>query len=131
MKVVKEVAVEEIEKWLDYKKVSELKRENLKENINSLVSAISEGTLIVTEKNELEQTLNFPFEGDVVTNKFTYKPRLTIKEVNNKMTGIKPGDADGRVTGYISALTMQPIELIKKMDTEDYSVAQNIAIFFL
>lgn len=129
--VSKEVAQVEIEKWLDCKKISERKRETTKDNTAALVDAISEGGLVLTEKNELVQTLKFPIGETSPVEKLTYKPRLTVKEVNTKMQGVKANDVDGRVTGYIAALTNLTMEEVKKLDTEDYGLAQNIAIFFL
>lgn len=125
------VAEKDIERWLDFKKVSASKREKLKDNIDALVEAIIAGTLIVTEKCELQQTLMFPFEGEVVTDKLTYKPRLNVGQVQEKLKGVKSTDLKGFLAAYVSALTDQPVGLCKKLDTEDNALAENVAIFFL
>lgn len=130
-KIATEVAQAEIEKWLTVKKISERKRENLKDNISALVDAVSEGSLVVNEKNELEQFLKFPFGETAPVSKLVYKPRITVMELNAKMQGVKANDADGRLTAYIAALANITMVEVKKLDTEDYSIAQNIAIFFL
>jgi hypothetical protein len=131
-KVNRETAEAEINSWLDFKKISEKKRTNYKENIESLVDAVCEGILSVNpEGKELVQILNFPIGEEMKVNKLEYKPRLTVGAVQSHLNGVKATDADGRIIAYIAALTSQPKELIKKMDTEDNGLAQSIAVFFL
>lgn len=130
-KVPIEVAAAEVEKWLDFKKVSASKREKLKENIDALAEAISTGVLILTEKNEWKQMLNFPLEGESVITEMIYKPRLNVAQVSDKLKGVNSKDLKGFLAAYVSALTDQPMALCKKLDTEDNSLAENIAVFFL
>lgn len=133
-KVSKDVAVEEIDRWLDSKKFSDKKRESLKDSVDTLIDAIVDGTLCLDENNMLIQTLKFPIQttdGKVAYDKFEYKPRLKMEAIHLHMQGVKSSDADGRVCAYVAALTSKPKDVVKKMDTEDYSVAQSIAVFFL
>lgn len=131
-KISREIAEAEINSWLDYKKINEKKRNNYKDNIESLIDAVSEGVLSVNpETKELIHVLSFPIGEEMKVNKLEYKPRLTVGAVQSHLNGVKATDADGRIIAYVAALTSQPKELIKKMDTEDNSVAQSIAIFFL
>ncbi len=129
--VVIEVAKQEVEKWLDYKKVSPKKRESYADNIDALAESISEGFLVLTENFEFELTLKFPFGTDVKTEKLTFKPRLAVGEAQNYLQGVKATDIDGRMLAYVAALTVKPKELIKKLDTDDFSVCQNIVLFFV
>lgn len=132
MVVALEVAQKDIEKWLDFKKVSPSKREKLKENIDVLIEAVTMGDLVVTEKLELEQTLKFPLVGESETvTKFTYKPRIDVAQVGEKIKGVSPKDLKGFSFAYTSALTGNPMALCKKMDTEDSSIADKIVEFFL
>lgn len=126
-----EVAQQEIEKWLDHKRVSEKRRESLSDQIEILVNAVVEGELVLDEKFTLKQKLRFPIENEITTTALEYKPRLKIGEVHNRLQGIKPGDADGRITAYISALTGKPKEVIKNLEVDDYGIGQSIAIFFI
>lgn len=131
-KVNRETAEAEINSWLDYKKINEKKRENYKDNISALVDAVCDGILSVNpDTKELIQTLNFPIGDEMKVSKLEFKPRLTVGSVQSHLNGVKATDADGRIIAYVAALTSQPKELIKKLDTEDNSVAQSIAIFFL
>lgn len=131
MKVSLEQATLEITEWLDYKKVSEKKREAYKESIDSLIEAVSEGALIVNEDKTLTHELKFEIGEEMKISKLTYKPRLSMGKIHNHMQGVKTTDGDGRILAYVSALSDQTKGLIKGMDTEDYAISQAVAVFFV
>lgn len=130
-KIAKEIADAEVQKWLDFKKVKESKRELIIEILDSLSEAIQDGFLVLNEDMTLTHTLKFPIKGEVVTEKLTYQPRVTVQSVNLHMKGIKGNDTDSKLLATIAALTRSPKALIENLDTEDYSIAQQIGIFFL
>jgi hypothetical protein len=130
-KVVKEVAFEEVEKWLDHKKISDKKRESYKEQVDLLVESISDGYLSLNDDFTFTQKLKFPISNQISTSQLTYKPRLKMSEIHRRLEGVKTSDSDGRVCAYIAALTSQPKEVIKELDTVDYEIGQAITIFFL
>ena len=130
-KVSVDIAKEDVDKWLDYKRVKEKKRESYKEQIEALVDGVADGNLILNEKHELVQTLIFPLEGELPLKELNYKPRLKVSTIHQHLSGIKATDADGRICAYVAALTSKPKDVIKGLDTEDYSIAQAIAVFFL
>lgn len=120
---------EELNKWLDFKKVAQRKRETYKDAIETLANGISDGLLTVDDKTyAITQTLSFP-AGDIKT--LTFKPRLTVQDIKNKTATLKAGDSDGRMTAYVSALTDVSMGELSKMDTEDYNICQSIAVFFI
>lgn len=130
-KVTKEQAEIEVNEWLDFKKVGSAKRESQEEQIKALVNAIAEGDLVLNEKKEFVQTLKVPVGVEIKIETLTYVPRINMETVHAKLQGVKSNDADGRVLAYIAALTGKAKSILKSMDTEDYGVAQAIAIFFL
>lgn len=131
-KLNRESAEAEVNSWLDYKKISDKKRESYKDNIESLIDAMVEGILTLDDKEKvITQGLKFPIGEEMKVSELKYRPRITVGMVQAHMAGVKATDADGRITAYVAALTSQPKELIKKLDTEDNAVAQSIAIFFL
>lgn len=134
-KVAREVAESEFEKWLDFKKVKDTKRESNSKNIETLVESIMDGTLVLNHDNhEFKHNLSFPIknsEGQVTVTELIYKPRLIMREVNKHLKGVKSDDADGRVVAYICALTGKAKGIITELDTEDNSTAQGLAVFFL
>ena len=131
MIITKEQADQEIASWLDNKGVRPKKREAYKASIESLEDAISEGDLVLNEDFTLTQKLKQPTSGDVPITSLTYKARLTVGEVKKKMENVKPGDPDARIIALVSALTTQPKGVIEALDTDDYGIAQNIALFFV
>jgi len=129
--VARDVAAQEIENWLDHKKVNERKREAYRDSIDTLVDAVSDGVLTVDAEHNLVQSLKFPTEGEVPVNALRFKPRLKMSTIHLHLQGVKTADADGRILAYIAALTGTPKEVVRSLDTEDYSIGQAIAIFFL
>jgi len=128
--VSKEVAIEEVNKWLDYKKVSLKRREAAKDYIESLAQGIEDGVLSLDDKTfELTQKLNFTLGEN--TNELVFKPRLTVGTIQRRLSAVKSGDGDSRVLAYVCALTGIATALASNLDTEDYAIASTIAYFFL
>ena len=128
-KISKEKATEEINGWLDKKKVYETTREQQKDSIDLLIEAMMNGDLILDEKtNELKHKLLFPLSE---TTELVYKSRLNDKMLRPHLQGVKANDADGRLTAHISALTSQPKAVIDSLDSADKKIMMSIAVFFL
>jgi hypothetical protein len=130
-KIARDIAITEVTSWLDYKKVNEKKRETYKESIDTLVDSVVDGSLSLSDDKVFVHTLKFPIGKEVSIPALEYKPRLQLAAVHSQLKNVKGDDADGRIVAYVAALTGQPKEVIKNLDTEDYSTAQAIAIFFL
>lgn len=130
-KINLETATEEVNKWLDYKKVGDKRRETYKDHVETLVDSIMEGHLILKEDNTFVHTLKIPVEGDLGFDKLEYKPRVRISTIKHHMQGVKSGDSDGRISAYVAALVSKPKALIDMLDTEDYSISCSIAVFFM
>lgn len=130
-KITKETAIKEVDSWLDYKKVNEKKRETYRDHIETLVDAVCDGSVIIREDSVIVHELKFPIEGELPINKLEYKPRVKVQTVHLHMQGVKQNDADGRVCAYVAAISSKPKEVIKALDTEDYSISQAVAIFFM
>jgi len=126
-----EVAIQEIEKWLDHKKVSANKRESNEEAIKTLAEEISSGNMILTDSFNLEYKLKSPIKSEQPTTQLVFKPRLTIGTVYNHLQGVKPTDADGRLFAYAAALTTNPKDLIKNLEIDDWNIVQAVVVFFL
>lgn len=129
-----EQAVQEINGWLDAKKIKPKKREAFSDAIENLVSAVSEGALEVCEDMVLKQTLSFPVKdsnGNVVFETLDYKPRLTLYERQECAKNVKVGDADGRIMAHAVALTGKAAGLLGKLDTEDGTILQSVTVFFM
>jgi hypothetical protein len=130
-KVNKEMASEEVNSWLDAKKISSKKREVQADTIETLIDAVMEGHLTLKEDKSFDMALKFPLEGEQPLNVLNFKSRIKTETVARHLQGVKPSDVDGRLLAYVAALTSQTKALIGKLDTEDQSLAQAIAVFFV
>lgn len=131
-KVSLDVAEQEIESWLDHKKIRAKKREANADQIEVLVEAVQDGSLTFDEESgKLIQILSEPLGNNEHRDKLSFKPRLKIGDLHRHTKGVQAGDGDGRLLAYISALTDEPKALIQDMDSTDYSISASIAIFFM
>lgn len=132
-KVTIEIAEAEVESWLDKKKILPGLRDARREHINQLVECIQEGVLeLNTETYEFTHNLLEPFgAGEKMTKTLVYKPRLNDKNLQPWMKGVRGDDAEGRMLGYVAALTSTNRQLLELMDTADKRISMAIAIFFL
>lgn len=129
--IAKDVAKKEVERWLDSIKATESQKESYAANIDRLVEAVQDGTIVIDEKsNEITHTLKFPFGEEIKIITLTYKNRLKVKDITNAQRGIKNDDGDGRVLGYVVALTGQAREVLRNMAPQDFQISEAIAPFF-
>ena len=125
-------AEEEVNKWLDAKRVSTSRREDYKPHIEAITGCLERGELRLGTGNVFTHTLLFPVgEGAAAITELNYKPRVTVATIQHHMQGVKSGDGSARIGATIAALTGQPRAIIEKLDTEDYGIANYIVIFFL
>jgi hypothetical protein len=123
-----EMAMNEVEKWLDFKRCSAKKREDSKDAIQTLADGISDGLLILNEDFSLTQTLLFSV-GEIKMLK--YRARLKMSDIEQWTANIKAGNTHALIRGYVCALTECISSVIKELDTEDNRIAQSVATFFL
>lgn len=127
-KVSREVAEKDVQRWLDHKRVKELKREKNKDAIESMIECVMDGTLVIDDECVITHNLLFPLGNDENIKELKYSPRLTVGRIGEYTKNAKTNDE--RVRGYISALSGMSNGLISNMETEDYSVVGNVVIFF-
>jgi hypothetical protein len=131
-KINREQAEKEVNAWLDHKHFSEKRRELKKDAIENLISAIEDGSLTMDpESFKITQQLLFPLKNEKPVEQLVFLPRITVDAVQKSMGGTKADDLHGMVKAYVCALTTQPKGVIAALDTEDYDIAQKIAIFFM
>ena len=131
MVVSKEVAQQDVERWLSFKKLTDQRRDDKKENIEALINAVCDGNLVIDEDCNLIQKLMSPFGDEIKITELKYKPRLTPFALKFHLQGVKATDMDARVCAYVCALTSQAKGIIEKLDMEDYLIGQNVAFFFM
>lgn len=130
-KITPELAEMEVNKWLDFKKISPSKRISKKDAIKGLINGLVDGDLVIAEDMKIVQTLKIPIGHEGKIKELEFKARINIGAVQHHLQKVDSSDADGRVVCYVQALTGQPAAMIKSMDSVDYDVAQTIALFFI
>lgn len=129
--ISEEIAAQEVQNWLAYKKCDAADQEEKADSIKALVQAVSSGRLVLNEDKSFTQKLKFSIGKETVIDTLDYKPRIKQGTIHLHLNGVKANDVDGRVCAHISALTSKPKDIIRELDTEDYKIGQSIAIFFL
>jgi hypothetical protein len=132
-KVTLEVAIAEVQKWLDFKRISPNRRESLQSMIDNLANAVVDGTIVINDNNQIEHTLVFPLEGETGgIQKLTYKSRLSDADLEPYKRTLKGTDFDSTLKRTILALTGQPLGVINRLDSStDKGTAESIAVFFV
>jgi hypothetical protein len=132
--VDRDTAALDIERWLDQKQIGSRKRESKKDDIENLIFEVIDGNLVVEDDCSLRYKLKFPIidkNGSVVVDELKFKARVCDQEIQSYLKGVKASDAFGIVRAYICALTNTSAGIISKLDTEDKSVADAVALFFM
>jgi hypothetical protein len=128
-KVSREKATEEINGWLDRKKVYPSTREANEKDLELLIEAMVNGDIVLDEKtNEFTHTLLFPLED---TKSLKYKGRMNDKMLKPHLNGVSQKSGADMLTAYVAALTSQPKGLIESLDSADKKIAMAITVFFL
>ena len=131
-KINRETAIQEFEKWLDFKKVSDTKRQSSKDQENTIIDGIVSGQVYIDESCNIHQKLVFPVEGEVAGfEELVYMPRINRKMLQAKLRGVKADSPDDRISAYAAALTNKAIAQIANLDTEDLRIADAIVMYFL
>jgi hypothetical protein len=126
--IAHEVAEQEINDWLESKKILPDTIEDNEASKKVLISAMMYGRLKYnSEDNSLTQTLAFPV-GDI--KELRYRSRINDNFVQKYMKGAPQNDADARVNGYLAAMTETGRGIISGLDFVDKKVANAIGAFF-
>lgn len=128
VKLSREKAIEEVNEWLDSKRVRPSVRKDNEEAINGMIECFELGIFARDpETNVITQFL----EPGGALQKLEFKPRLTAEEFSKYNRNVKSGDSQGFINAKIACLTGQNTKLIEKLDHEDAKVSHYIVIFFL
>jgi hypothetical protein len=130
--VTPEIATNEMNAWLDSKKIMTNTRESNEDSTQLLIDAMVEGIITIDEESKvISHNLMFPIGDGEEIKVLEYRQRLSDRLLEPYMKGVKPTDADGRLIAYICALTQNSRGIIKNMDSVDKKIALAIAVFFL
>lgn len=130
-KVDIETATNEINRWLDYKKVDGKTRETNKDGIERLINGVCDGTLVMEDDCTITHTLKFPTDGDGQIKELKYKPRVKVNAIHMHLQGGSSTDFDFRTLATAAAISGQHKNVLKTLDSEDYKITQAITFFFM
>lgn len=126
----RELSIQLVTQWLDYKKVSKGKRDKFKDDFDNLVFACEERKIIFNNDMSITHTLVFPIDikGNTIT-EMHYSPQISFDALAQRMIGIPPQNLDLRIAAHVSAISMQPLSVVRKMDTQDFHIARSVTTF--
>jgi hypothetical protein len=130
-KISKEIATKDVERWLEFKKVSEKRREKKAESIETLIDLVMNGVLVIEEDLKITQVLCHPLKNEQPVEKLVYAPRIDVAKIHAAMKGVSAEDFHGMIVAYGQALTALPKKVLTAIDSEDYVGLNAVAIFFM
>lgn len=130
-KISKEVAVIELDRFMETFRLDSIKKEKLKETIDLCVRFISEGMLIVTDDGHLEYLLLDPIiddSGKELYDKLVIKNRrIKVEDLEKLNTGT---DID-KTKKLISIMANIAPSFVSKISADDLMYFSEISAFFL
>lgn len=128
----REQAEKEVNDWLDFKKMKPRRREEKKDAIEKLIEAVMDGDFVIdSETFKIKYKLSHPLKAEVVTDELIFSPRANAGAIQGAMNDVKSDNVYETITAYVAVLTDKHKNVIKKLDVEDYNMANRIAIFFM
>lgn len=129
-KVTREVAEQDVNAWLDNKRVRDTQREANKTSVESLIEAVMYGDISIDTKTfTITHTLQCKVEG--LFDSLNYKPRITVGDRQKVSSAMKANDVESIILCTVAAISDKSASHIQRMDTEDYKIAQAVAVFFM
>lgn len=130
-KVAKEQAEEELNQWLDHKKVFQTMRDEHKDHIDLLTEALMDGIITINlDDYKITHTLIMPPENGKLT-QLVYRSRLNDNLLSTHLKGVSATDGDARLHAMAAALTDTMKGVISKLDSStDKKIMMAIVTFF-
>lgn len=126
-----EVAEADVNRWLDFKQVSEKKREGNKENIEAMIEEIQKGSMKINDDFTISYDLRNPIGEEIKTIQLQFRGRVKMRDIQTALRGVDSKDLQGWVIAYTAAVTQNPKPLIAQMDSVDFGICQAIVSFFM
>lgn len=132
MKINKLTAEQEFAKWFEAKKLPKNLLDRNADDKEAIIGAIEEGILILNDKNEFIQKLQFDYDtGGEPLKELTFAFRVPEGVLSASLKGVKTDDLIGQMAiCYISVLTGQNKGIIRALDPVDSYIGKKIAAFF-
>lgn len=136
--VSSELALKEVERWMDFKNTRPKIRKENAGAIESIASFIEDDLLVLEEDFTFTYSLQTPVEtkgdnGSVESSidEIKFKPRMKVMELKNSMRNIDAKNPVSMMIGIAAELTGKPAAFFDHLDSEDWGLIQNICLFFM
>lgn len=128
--ITKEIATEEVNGWLDYKRVRPSKRQEKEDHVQGMIECVEDGIFVINEDFTITFNVLWPEEiGNIKT--LTFKPRISDREIDNYYKRLDKKSTTSFILARKAALTGINTTILMNMDTEDSTIADHITAFFL
>lgn len=124
------VAVKDVNRFLDYRKVSDKRREEFKDQVDSLVEMVMDGDMVVNDDCSI--TYKIAFTEDLPWSELKFMPRVKTRVVHEILRNhVKGSDGDGRVYAYLAAHSGITFGEVRLLDSFDSSRLSSLALFLM
>ena len=125
-------AEKELNRFMDGLKLTQMKKDDLEEEIDSLTQYIENGTVEVKDDNSIKYNLVYPIEddeGEVKVSSISFRcRRVRVSDIEKKMVGKNDVEKTRKMMGFLSN---ENSGIFSKMDGDDFKGCGDIAAFFL
>lgn len=130
--VSKEVAIKELDSWLDFHEINEDQKKDCEVNVSVMLAGIQSGRVVINTDNTVTQKLKHPFGKEKKIELLTYtNGGLPIGEISNCKEAISKDNDNRNSIAHISVATATAVDIINKMSSKDLNTAAAIIIFFM
>jgi len=135
IKIDYEVALKDVNAYLDKKRMLPKRRETLTPAVEAVAEGISLGFIVIANDSTITHTLIDPIKdkvtGENALETLTYKSRLEPSEVNKKISALKVQNQTTQTVAVASLLTEQPVGMLDKLEPQDRNICDCISLFFI
>lgn len=128
--VSREMASNEVHGWLKARKIRQRRINDYEESIEEIIDAVVDGEITFDGDNLIfHLTDGVGDQQDI--KKLTFKPRITVQNIRQRLKKVPSGDVDGRVMAYVGSATNTSKNVLEQISSTDWSLIQTIAVFFM
>ena len=90
-----------------------------------------DGFLSLDDEGRLKYELMHPIGKDGSITEIVFESRISVGELNKRLTEGNGTDFDSRVMAYVRTLTNQPKPILGQIDSNDWTFIQSVAMLFM
>jgi len=132
MKVDRETAELDFQRFVESLNISARKLENLETEKDEFIKGIEYGNILIAEDGSVSVKLDDPIEyednSEAISEIRFIKRRVTVGEMESKMIGKSDMEKTRRIFAF---LAKQNSAIFKKVQADDYFLISQVAAFFL